>query len=167
MKDFWKSKEDALKEEEEKEKIKEHFKNKETAKEILMAKIAKDYISSKIIIKEEKDMFTDLYELYDNNYREYEKGDMFNCKGDVFVVIKNHISEPNYIPFEKASLYSLFYQNSTSIGESVFPQWEGPVESIYFYNTGDLVLHEGFIWESEIDNNSWEPGIFGWSLYPS
>ena len=28
--------------------------------------------------------------------------------------------------------------------------------------TGDKVKHDGHTWESEVDNNSWVPGVYGW-----
>lgn len=30
---------------------------------------------------------------------------------------------------------------------------------------GDKIKHNGKIWQSDIDNNVWEPGVYGWSEY--
>ena len=30
------------------------------------------------------------------------------------------------------------------------------------YNIGDKVTHNGKTWVSDVDNNVWEPGVYGW-----
>ena len=42
------------------------------------------------------------------------------------------------------------------------PAWEQP-DSTNPYMKGDKVSHNGKIWVSDIDNNVWAPGIYGWS----
>ena len=39
--------------------------------------------------------------------------------------------------------------------------WEQP-ESTNPYMKGDKVTHAGRTWVSTIDNNVWEPGVYGW-----
>ena len=39
--------------------------------------------------------------------------------------------------------------------------WEQP-ESTNPYMKGDKVTHGGRTWVSAIDNNVWEPGVYGW-----
>lgn len=46
--------------------------------------------------------------------------------------------------------------------ENVIPEWEQP-DSTNTYQKGDKVAHNGKTWVSEVDNNSWEPGVYGWS----
>lgn len=31
------------------------------------------------------------------------------------------------------------------------------------YRAGDKVTHNGRAWQSDIDNNTWEPGVYGWT----
>ena len=45
-------------------------------------------------------------------------------------------------------------------GEEV-AEWVQP-DSTNPYMTGDRVLHNGLTWESTVDNNVWEPGVYGW-----
>lgn len=45
--------------------------------------------------------------------------------------------------------------------ENVIPAWKQP-DSTNTYKIGDKVTHNGKIWVSSMDNNSWEPGIYGW-----
>ena len=32
------------------------------------------------------------------------------------------------------------------------------------YSKGDKVTHNGKMWVSTIDNNVWEPGVYGWEI---
>ena len=41
------------------------------------------------------------------------------------------------------------------------PEWVQP-DSTNPYMAGDKVTHNGAIWTSTVDNNVWEPGIYGW-----
>lgn len=40
--------------------------------------------------------------------------------------------------------------------------WEQP-DSTNPYMTGDKVTHNGKTWVSDVDNNVWEPGVYGWT----
>lgn len=44
----------------------------------------------------------------------------------------------------------------------VIPEWEQP-DSTNPYMTGDKVAHNGKTWVSSVDNNVWEPGVYGWT----
>ena len=46
--------------------------------------------------------------------------------------------------------------------ETVVPEWEQP-DSTNPYSAGDKVTHNGKTWVSDIDNNVWEPGVYGWT----
>ena len=46
--------------------------------------------------------------------------------------------------------------------ENVVPEWEQP-DSTNPYSAGDKVTHNGKTWVSDIDNNVWEPGVYGWT----
>lgn len=45
---------------------------------------------------------------------------------------------------------------------SVVPEWEQP-DSTNPYMTGDKVTHNKKTWVSDVDNNVWEPGVYGWT----
>lgn len=42
-------------------------------------------------------------------------------------------------------------------------EWKQP-GSTNPYMMGDKVRHNGLIWVSDMDNNVWEPGVYGWSV---
>jgi len=42
------------------------------------------------------------------------------------------------------------------------PQWMQPVGSEDAYQAGAYVFHNGGIWQCNVANCVWEPGVFGW-----
>ena len=53
------------------------------------------------------------------------------------------------------------YNWSDYIDPEVIPEWEQP-DSTNPYMMGDKVTHNEKTWESTVDNNVWEPGVYGW-----
>ena len=43
------------------------------------------------------------------------------------------------------------------------PNWVQPTGAHDDYAIGDKVTHNGFVWTSIVDNNVWEPGVYGWT----
>lgn len=44
-----------------------------------------------------------------------------------------------------------------------FPEWRQPTGSADSYMKGDKVSHIDKHWESDVDNNVWEPSVYGWT----
>lgn len=42
-------------------------------------------------------------------------------------------------------------------------EWVQPAGAVDAYQTGDVVTHNGKTWVCTVDNNVWEPGVYGWS----
>ncbi len=42
--------------------------------------------------------------------------------------------------------------------------WRQPQGAHDAYMRGDTVTHLGLLWESTADNNTWEPGVYGWKV---
>lgn len=74
-------------------------------------------------------------------------------------MLTGHISQPTWTPNVSPSLFAevLAGQDGTDIGEWIQPDSTNP------YMKGDKVTHNGQTWVSDIDNNVWEPGVYGWS----
>lgn len=89
---------------------------------------------------------------------EYTKGTRVRDVGILYSVLQNHTSQTGWEPHNALSLFAkvLPGQEGTAIGE-----WEQP-DSTNPYKKGDKVKHNGKTWESEIDTNVWEPGVYGW-----
>lgn len=67
-----------------------------------------------------------------------------------------HITQLNWKPTTAVSIYA----EVTPPG--VIAPWVQPLGAHNVYNTGDRVTHNEFTWESTADNNTWEPGVYGW-----
>lgn len=101
----------------------------------------------------------EFFQAWDSNGEEYATGDRVQYNGKLYKVLTGHISQPTWAPDEAVSLFAevLAGQDGTDIGEWVQPDSTNP------YMKGDKVTHNGKTWVSDIDNNVWEPGIYGWS----
>lgn len=86
----------------------------------------------------------------------YRKDERIRYIGDLYKVLQDHTSQADWSPDKAVSLYV-----KVSIEE--FPEWVQPTGAHDSYMKGDKVSHIGKHWESEIDANTYEPGIYGWS----
>ena len=50
---------------------------------------------------------------------------------------------------------------------SGYPLWSQPTGAHDAYNTGDVVSHNGTLYQSLVDGNVWEPGAYDgvWEVY--
>ena len=100
----------------------------------------------------------DLYPEWDGNGKEYAVGDRLIFETKLYKCLQSHTSQLTWTPPAAPSLWAeiLPGQDGTDIGEWTQPDSTNP------YMKGDKVIHNGKTWESTIDGNVWEPGIYGW-----
>jgi len=80
------------------------------------------------------------------------------CYNDVlYTVLQSHTSQSDWTPDAAPSLYAKVLIPDTDL----IPEWEQP-DSTNPYMKGDKVKHNSKSWISTIDNNVWEPGVYGW-----
>lgn len=84
--------------------------------------------------------------------KEYEAGKRVLHDGVLYKVLQGHASQADWAPDTAPSLFAkvLTSDDGTPL------EWEQP-DSTNPYMKGDKVTHDGFTWESLIDNNVWEP----------
>lgn len=87
----------------------------------------------------------------------YAIDDRVQYNKTLYKCIQAHTSQAEWKPENSPSLFALVL---TSEDGSPLP-WQQP-GSTNPYKLGDRVTHNGFIWESTVNNNSWEPGVYGW-----
>ena len=78
----------------------------------------------------------------------------------LYRVIQEHISQDDWRPnIITTSLYKAigFETDGT-------PIWTQPLGAHDAYNKNDVVFHNNKKWVSAIDNNVWEPGVYGWNV---
>lgn len=89
----------------------------------------------------------------------YEVGERVLYNEILYKVLTTHTSQANWTPDVATSLFAKILIPD----ENVIPAWEQP-DSTNTYKTGDKVSHNGKTWISIVDNNSWEPGVYGWEV---
>ena len=78
--------------------------------------------------------------------------------GVLYKALQDHTSQDDWTPDAAPSLFAkVLIQDAETI-----PEWEQP-DSTNPYSKGDKVTHNGKTWISDIDNNVWEPGVYGWT----
>lgn len=88
---------------------------------------------------------------------EYVTGQRVLRGGVLYKVLQDHTSQDDWTPDAAPSLFArVLIPDATAI-----PEWEQP-NSTNPYMSGDKVSHNGSTWVSTIDNNVWEPGVYGW-----
>lgn len=88
----------------------------------------------------------------------YEAGSRVRYNDTLYKCLQAHTSQETWTPTDAPSLWAKVLTDPS--GE-ILP-WEQP-ESTNPYMTGDNVTHNGKTWVSDVDNNVWEPGVYGWS----
>lgn len=89
---------------------------------------------------------------------EYTAGQKVRSEGVLYKCLQDHTSQEAWNPADAVSLWAKVLIPDPEI----IPDWEQP-ESTNPYMRGDKVKHNGKTWQSDIDNNVWEPGVYGWS----
>ena len=90
--------------------------------------------------------------------RAYATGDRVQHGGTLYKVLQAHTSQADWTPDATPALFAKVLIPD----ETIIPEWEQP-DSTNPYSKGDKVAHNGKTWISDIDNNVWEPGVYGWT----
>lgn len=86
----------------------------------------------------------------------YAVGDRRQYDGLLYRCVQAHTSQDDWTPPQVPALWV-----RTSTEE--WPEWIQPTGAHDAYNKGDKVSHLEKHWESDIDANVYEPGVYGWS----
>lgn len=99
---------------------------------------------------------TDLYPTWKENIA-YNINDRVRYNDVLYKVLQAHTSQSTWTPDVSASLFAkVLIPDPETI-----PAWEQP-DSTNPYMIGDKVTHNEKTWISIVDNNVWEPGVYGW-----
>lgn len=74
----------------------------------------------------------------------------------LYRVVQAHMSQTGWEPDKTPALFT----EVAKPGE--IPEWKQPTGAQDAYAKGDKVRHNDKIWQSNTDNNVWEPGVYGW-----
>lgn len=87
----------------------------------------------------------------------YAVGDRVRHDGILYKCLIAHTSQSDWIPSNAVSLWARVLIPDPE----VIPEWVQP-DSTNPYMAGDRVTYDGKTWESTVDNNVWQPGVYGW-----
>jgi len=78
----------------------------------------------------------------------------------LYTVLQEHTSQEDWTPDVAVSLFK-----KVGFTPSGYPVWTQPLGASDAYMKDDIVSFEGSLWISTIDNNVWQPGVYGWDHY--
>ena len=87
-----------------------------------------------------------------------EVGEYIQYQDVLYKVLQAHTVQEAWTPTNAPSLFAKVLIDPT--GETIL-DWEQP-DSTNPYMKGDKVIHNGKTYVCTIDNNVWEPGVYGW-----
>ncbi len=96
-----------------------------------------------------------------NSTVRYKKGDICAFRQSLYRCSQDHTSQQDWTPEVAPSLWIRI----GGCGEE-WPTWAQPIGAHDAYAYGDQVRHMERHWTSDIDDNVWEPGVYGWSEVP-
>lgn len=91
---------------------------------------------------------------------EYAVGERLRYADKLYRVVQAHTSQADWTPDITPALYTEVAEPGT------IPVWRQPTGAQDAYMQGDKVRYpdaDGEIWVSDLDNNIWEPGVYGWT----
>lgn len=91
----------------------------------------------------------------------YEIGKRVQYGGGLYRCLQSHTAQAAWTPPQVSALWAEILPGQDGGGDEEIPEWVQP-DSTNPYMAGDRVTHNGKTWESAIDNNVWEPGVYGW-----
>lgn len=87
----------------------------------------------------------------------YKVGDRRRYDNRLYRCVQAHTSQAGWEPPNVPALWV----RTSHDGE--IPEWVQPTGAHDAYAQGDKVKHVGKVWESDIDANVYEPGVYGWT----
>ena len=84
----------------------------------------------------------------------------FQHLGKLYEVVQNTVFQEQFEP-GKEGMSAIFVE--VSLEE--WPEWRQPTGAHDAYDLDAKVTHNSKKWVSNVDNNVWEPGVYGWTEF--
>lgn len=98
-----------------------------------------------------------LFEEWNPN-KNLKAGTRYRRDGILYKCLQDHVGQADWAPELAPALFAKVLTSE----EGAILDWVQP-DSTNPYSKGDKVKHSGKTWVSDVDNNVWEPGVYGWS----
>ena len=95
------------------------------------------------------------FRLWNGNGLAVKAGEIYLFNDKLYRVVQDHTTQNDWTPNITPALY-------TKISVEEFPQWVQPQGAHDAYKIGKKVSHNGKHWINTYDNNTYEPGVYGW-----
>lgn len=82
--------------------------------------------------------------------------DRYQYSDKLYKCVQAHTTQADWTPDKTPALW-------VEVSLDEFPEWKQPAGAHDAYAKGDRVKHNDKKWESTVDANVWEPGVYGWS----
>lgn len=99
-----------------------------------------------------------IYALWSGSGVAYAAGDRRRYDGMLYKCLQAHTSQEDWTPGAAPSLWVRIDDPAIE-----WPAWVQPTGATNAYPAGAKVSHNGSHWISDVDANTWEPGIYGWT----
>lgn len=90
--------------------------------------------------------------------KDYEVDDRVSYNGALYKCLTAHTAQSTWTPDVSPSLWVRVDNPAEE-----WPEWIQPVGSTDAYPMNAKVSHNDQHWVSIVDNNVWEPGVYGWT----
>lgn len=100
----------------------------------------------------------DMFPVWSSNSKHYAVGDRVRYGKLLYKCLQAHISQPSWTPVAAVSLWVAISDPTVE-----WPEWVQPTGAHDAYAAGAKVSHNGLHWISDVDSNTWEPGVYGWT----
>ena len=87
---------------------------------------------------------------------QYLTGMLVQYDGKLYRVIQPHNSQPDWTPDKVPALF-------VKISLEEYPEWVQPTGAHDAYKQGDKVTFDNKHWVSTVNDNVWQPGVYGWN----
>ena len=84
----------------------------------------------------------------------------YQHNGELYKVVQPTVFQTQYEPGAEGTS-SIFVK----ISLEEWPEWIQPTGAHDAYAKGDKVTHNSKKWTSDVDANTWEPGVYGWTEF--
>lgn len=88
----------------------------------------------------------------------YKTGNIRKYGSQLYRCLQDHTSQADWTPDVASSLWK-----ATADPAEEWPAWSQPQGAHDAYAKGAKVSHSDKHWTSNVDNNVWEPGVYGWT----
>ena len=88
----------------------------------------------------------------------YTLNDIRQYNGLLYRCVQAHTSQATWTPEDAPSLWTRIADPAQE-----WPEWIQPTGAHNAYAQGAKVSHNGKHWVSNVANNVWEPGVYGWT----